>query len=652
MSTEISPPAEGTPLRYPSTAAGIQVNHCKNPKCRNFGVIPKVLAGRKAGGTQPKFVPDIGDYIVVAAGKGIPCLKCLLCSEVIPMQSNIAIAEELLRISAYLEPNLPSCKNSDCANHGNAREDIQSSYVRYGVNAHGTPRYRCQACKKVFAFGGKSTKRQRKTVINRDIFDLMLNSSPIRRVIKRLQISPATFYSRLEFIHRQCLMFIGPREAGLMDMPDLGKRYITTDRQKLMVNWSSRGDRRNTQLLSIASADLQTGYVLGAHLNYDSTIDNFWVMAEADAIGDIAKPRAFRRFARIWLPLDFEEAAKRSASARTKTSGTKLTAAVGVAAAVDAAYEEADEREDVESVVPVNGTRTPAQGVLLHETAVMNAHIQLITRLLVRAPKIRFFVDQESGLRAAIMAALHPKVRNRTADAFFVSVAKEVSIDEKRKIMRRTTRRFKDTRDDHPDLTNDEVKVLMAREEMTRMRTLGKWKDRWLMHPLPDMREPEKMVCWLTDIDELAESEPERSNQLNHFARLYLKASLTAVDRFFMQVRRGLTIAERGIPTSSNERRIWVGKNAYNPEYLAKLLEVFRTYFNYCEVGADGRTPAMRLGLAKGPVRLEDILYYVPKPPARQRARKQTASAAPKKKPLVARAKGASENNAGPAINS
>ena len=50
----------------------------------------------------------------------------------------------------------------------------------------------------------------------------------------------------------------------------------------------------------------------------------------------------------------------------------------------------------------------------------------------------------------------------------------------------------------------------------------------------------------------------------------------------------------------------------YVPGNLAKLLEIYRVYFNYCEVGKDRKTPAMRLGLAKGQVASEDILYFTP----------------------------------------
>lgn len=106
------------PWRHPPTAAGIQVNHCKNPLCANFGVPPKdtprIPRGRPPAGFVPP-PPGQGDYIVGAHGRDEPTLQCELCNERIPMQSNLAIAEELLRIGAYLEPpSGPACTNDEC----------------------------------------------------------------------------------------------------------------------------------------------------------------------------------------------------------------------------------------------------------------------------------------------------------------------------------------------------------------------------------------------------------------------------------------------------------------------------------------------------------------------------------------------------------
>ena len=66
----------------------------------------------------------------------------------------------------------------------------------------------------------------------------------------------------------------------------------------------------------------------------------------------------------------------------------------------------------------------------------------------------------------------------------------------------------------------------MIRAEMERVRELGKWNDRWLVHPISDMREPIKMICWLTDIEKTLRDRSERETQLQRAAKLYRRASL------------------------------------------------------------------------------------------------------------------------------
>ena len=561
--------------------------------------------------------PKPGDYTVAGSGKGLPNLICHLCRESFPMQSNLAIAEELMRISEYLEPRVPTCPNEACDLYRKTEQEHAGRHTRFGVNAHGTPRFRCGACRKVFAFGGRSTKRQKKTHTNIDIFEHLMNSMPLRRIIKVLGISPAILYDRIDFLHAQCQMFAGERERTLLDREDLGKRYISTDRQKYIVNWSDRESRKNTVLLSIASADQTTGYLYAANVNFDGEMDSEEIQKEMLRFGDQRLAKPFRRFARVWLPQDWDDAAVRAA-AKAKSEPSKSPDKL--LAAVEGTYEAALEREDIEGGDdPSPATRTPAKGMLLHEQAVMTAHIQFVTRLLGRAEKLRFFVDQESGIRAAILVSVPKRVLGRTADAFYVKVLKEFTVDQKKGIVGAAKRRLRKVMKD-AGVDEEEASLRLALAELESPTRIGKWGDPWFRHPVADMREPEKMVSWLTDIDP-PEADPEkRADQLRHYARLHLKASLTGVDRFFMQVRRALTLAERGVISASADRRLWYGKNAYNPAVLVKLVEIFRTYFNYCEVGEDGKTPAMRLGLAKGPVSADDIIYYEPPLPERRRA--------------------------------
>ena len=139
----------------------------------------------------------------------------------------------------------------------------------------------------------------------------------------------------------------------------------------------------------------------------------------------------------------------------------------------------------------------------------------------------------------------------------------------------------------------------MMKRELAAAATIGKWSDRWAVHPFPNQAEPEKAVCYLTDFGDLDE---------DHKARLHLKASLHAIDRFFMSVRRRLNMLERPVATSSRAGRTWYGYSAYQPGNIGKLLTVFRAYYNYCLAGRDGMTPAMRLGLTSAPISPSELL--------------------------------------------
>jgi hypothetical protein len=141
----------------------------------------------------------------------------------------------------------------------------------------------------------------------------------------------------------------------------------------------------------------------------------------------------------------------------------------------------------------------------------------------------------------------------------------------------------------------------MIKEKMAQVVNIGTWQDRWVEHPFPNMGEPDKAMCYLTDIQGYDE---------DHLAWLYNKASLHAIDHFFMQVRRRLSLLERPISSSASPGRRWFGYGPYKPVIVVKLLDIFRVFYNFVEVGKNKQTPAMRLGLAKGKITVEDIVYY------------------------------------------
>jgi hypothetical protein len=78
-----------------------------------------------------------------------------------------------------------------------------------------------------------------------------------------------------------------------------------------------------------------------------------------------------------------------------------------------------------------------------------------------------------------------------------------------------------------------------------------------------------------------------------------------------MQARRRVNIFERPFLTGSNARRTWYGYSTYDPAVLTKMATLFRLFYNFINNDTkDKQTPAMRLGLAKGPVTYEKIIYF------------------------------------------
>ena len=104
---------------------------------------------------------------------------------------------------------------------------------------------------------------------------------------------------------------------------------------------------------------------------------------------------------------------------------------------------------------------------------------------------------------------------------------------------------------------------------------------------------------------------------------MFLAAGLARVDNVFQMTRRLINAFERPLGTSSSQNTVWHGYQPYNPAVIGKYLTIFRTVANFISVGTDGKTPAMRLGLAKQPLTYEDILWPGETAPRPRRVRRK-----------------------------
>ncbi|WP_157275107.1 transposase-like zinc-binding domain-containing protein [Dechloromonas agitata] len=584
------------------------MNFCKNPACANFGVPANIVKHTRRKGTELATTPGTA-YSLVGVGKNRPALKCLLCEETFSLKSNLAVVEEYRRFARYLLPSEPaSCPNAECANHA-VPVSTANAYYRFGVTNAGTPRYRCKHCKRTFAVGGRATKKQRITHLNKTILLALTNKMPIRRIAKVTGLNAVTLYGKIDFLHRQCMAFAAARER---ELPTLARSrlYISVDRQDYMVNWSRDNDRRNIILRAVGSADNTTGYVFGMHLNFDPERDPVTIEQDAADVADQTLPYPHRKYARLWLASDYEEALQDAAKERSRKAAKAAKGPVSNALPdlIGDAYEAAGAREDSEvSELKDEDQKLPEKaGMQVREEYSLYGHFQFLKQQLAGVEKLRFFLDQDSGIRAACFAAFAEDIQQKRVDAFFVRIAKEMTVDKKRALVNRSLSEFKKTKAANDKLSDAAIEVLLMREAIAQAQAIGKWEDRWASHPLPTMLEPAKAMCWLTD---LRREKPDYEEE--HQARLFLKASLSAIDNFFQRIRRSINPLERPLLTASKGRRTWYGYNPYNPAMVGKLLDIYRVMHNFVEVtGKDKKTPAMRLGLVSKAYEPEDILYF------------------------------------------
>lgn len=575
--------------RIPDAISGVQVNFCKNPLCSNYGI-------PASAEQQPKGRNQLGrdTYSLSGSKKNVPVLKCHKCGEFPPIKSNLGIFEEIERMEDCFAPEPePSCPNFDCDNH-NIPVSTPKAYYSFGKTKSGSQRYRCRLCETTFAVGGP-TLRQKRPEVNEAVFKLLVNKVPFNRIMEIVGISASTLYGKIDFIHKQCVAFAASQEHKLLEM-DIPRLYLSVDRQDYLINWQHAGDKRNVVLSAVGTADNESSYIFGCHLNYDMGLNSKVIEADANELGDHDAPLPFRRYARLWLSSDYEESLQ---VRNTRTAKKKQ-----LLADIESIYEANQQREDIEQPdTKDTEVALPFSGMQVHSEYTLYGHFFFLRRLLPRVEKFRFYMDQEAGIRAACLAAFCDEVLQKRCDAFYVRINKELTINQKRRLKAESDRelnRLRESSAAYTDLFDKDLRHILIKERMEHLVGIGKWNDRWLVYPFPDMSEPEKAICWLTDLH-------DKSYDADHLANLYSKATLHGIDRFFMQIRRRLSLLERPISTSSAGNRRWNGYGPYNPAVVVKLLDIFRIFYNFTETGKDKMTPAMRIGLAALPVSTTDI---------------------------------------------
>ena len=96
--------------RIPIEIGTIQVNFCKNPQCKNFGIPASTMRQPRGPGSTKR---DRDTYTVVGSGRGSPMLRCSFCGQYPTIKSNKASirVEPVLEVFRYHSyPDLPKSR--------------------------------------------------------------------------------------------------------------------------------------------------------------------------------------------------------------------------------------------------------------------------------------------------------------------------------------------------------------------------------------------------------------------------------------------------------------------------------------------------------------------------------------------------------------
>lgn len=547
-------------LRFPPVVGGIEVNTCSNVSCENFGMPPKGDSPKQKKNYDKRFnVVGISSKLVNGVEIKTSGIKCKACGGIHTIHSNRACFEEFNRLISP-RSKLISCKNTDCENNKISIEDNPSLFRKFGVTSSGSRRYLCKSCSRTFSVSTQSSHRLRKSEKTAEILKLLINKVPMRRICEIADISASLLYQRIDRIYDVFSKYSDFDRRIFKDCDDK-LLHFCSDVQDITLNWNTAIDRRVTVLKSIASAEMKSGFVVAQHVNFDPETDPLEAELDSREINDQNLQMAFRRYARIWLPSDFR-------------GGPKSV----------------DESADA---------KVFSNGAMVRQIYTQYGHFLYLSEILKGASDIQFSLDPDPGIQRAVLMSFKDKIATKQLQACLVSIQKDMTVTNKKLMLAKADTYWETLHKKYPSLSDAALLEKVLRDQMVdnNYQSLSRSK-RWIEHPLPSMNEPYRRVQLVTR---------DESGYCDKALWAIARASLRSIDRYFMLVRRRLSLFERPIVTSSSQRT-WYGYQAYNPYVAIKVLEIFRIIYNYHLTGTSKKTPAQRLGVTDKALTLDDLL--------------------------------------------
>lgn len=502
---------------------------------------------------------------------------CGACKRTSILKNNRAVVEEYRRLRGRFkpEPDRDACKNPGCENCGKPASKNPDLYRKTGKTAGGTQRWKCKACLQTFSIGSR-IRRQKRSHLNRDIFWLLTHEASISKICDFTGLCARDVYAKIDFIYKCVVDFTARREGQFKDVNwgMVGRRFAS-DSQTLFLNWPNKRTRAQIQVPHLCTAHANTGYIMAAHLALDPEADVEAIEEEMLKCDDFELPRAFRLQARVWSETEFEEYLDKM------TRGVKIHP-------FEAPYVSMD-------------LQLPHVGAMVRQDIMQLAHAFYIRRCLGKTDdRFTFVLDSDSGLALSFVSAFAPLIKARRVDVAVVKFDKYQSNDQRNYLVQDGLDALYNASGigrsewyKKPVAEKNEILDEII-EKMLKNHICGTPFD-WPFHT---KSEPLRSIRLLTDHPTM---DPRRR------ARLMRLSTLRSVDSYFHKVRSNLRFAARPGHTPSSNHRAWDRHYLYNPATMVKLVEIYRFAHNWLAAKGRKSTPAMKLGLAKGPIDLKDL---------------------------------------------
>lgn len=583
----------------------IQMNHCTNPLCKNFGlpqeqfnIKGKPSRYRMTGNDREKSIqcnPDRRDP------DDIQPQKCNLT-----IMSNWSLSEEierLIRINSLkaIEPDYEFRKPT-CILDSTPLKSPKDFYKR-GVSKAKSQIYQCKTCKKYTSVlptkQRNTTYHQQRNEILPIFAKLLVNKTSINRTCEILGIAKGTYYQKLEWLYRCCLEFLETRETKPLAQQSFDQMWLNTDKLHYVLNnVLKRGQGKNSsrhldekQLPThiIATADAVSNYVFRSDIAYDWDIS----LERIEEDTQLYKEDHLNGFQR-----KNDRYAKYSHSPMLPTKNDTQTF-----------------NEYREQAKNFDTRRFYVDGLHVHSGYTAKAHLWLIKNQL-NVQKWRFITDNDGSLLNSYQRVFRDEILSKDAHQMVCTTDKTLTRSQAKRTFFYSVRTLKawGALRGYEKSSLRQIALFYIEDELKHghrfhnQKTSGNGEIYYthannpLKHPIPTSDRGQREIDILTDVSHLTDFQQ---------ASLILNTNDNAINGFLQIIRRRLSVLERPLVTARGDGKSYIYANFY-PKYSQMAITILRTYYNFCRpYKSQGvkKTPAERLGIADRVYTWEDIIY-------------------------------------------